>query len=84
LAVVREYRIGTSLAIAIDVERWKGSSEEIDSLIERFDDMRRESERTRSYVSERLSSRPFWPDRRRNPRVPEPANSGEGSSNEAA
>jgi hypothetical protein len=69
--------------MGVSVERWKWSSEEIDSLIERFDDMRREAERTRSYVNQRLSRRPFWPDRRRNPRSAEP-DTGDDNSNEAA
>jgi hypothetical protein len=39
-------------------------------LIEQIDVCLRDAERLRNYVENRRVNRPFWPDRRRNSRVP--------------
>ena len=44
-------------------------SERIRDLIEQVDRVRDESERVRGHA-ERTMKHPFWPDRRRTPRVP--------------
>jgi hypothetical protein len=47
----------------------RSRSEQIRALIEEADRVRRESERVRSQL-DRSMKQPFWPDRRRSPRIP--------------
>jgi hypothetical protein len=52
-------------------EQWKPpSADEIRGLIERVDGELREAERLRSHADERTRRKPFFPDRRRTPRIP--------------
>ena len=50
-------------------------SDDIRGLIEQIEGELREAERLRSYADERSRRTPFWPERRKMPRIPqEPAN----------
>jgi hypothetical protein len=44
------------------------ASDEIAGLLDRIDEVCRESERVRKGVEHSMKSRPFWPERRRTPR----------------
>ena len=46
--------------------------EEIRGLIQRVDEVCRESELIRDRAEEAMRHRPFWPDRRRRPRIDAP------------
>jgi hypothetical protein len=74
---------GVPFAISVIVERYKGQSEDLDALLERADEVCREAERTDVYAREGMSRRPFYPDRRRMPRFPEPQGS-DGDNNAGA
>lgn len=50
----------------------RSRSEQIRALIEEVDRVRSESERVNTQV-DRAMKRPFWPDRRRTVRVPDPS-----------
>jgi hypothetical protein len=65
------------------VERRQRHSEDLDALLERADEVCREAERTDAYAREGMSRRPFYPDRRRNPRLPDPDESGGGTGDGA-
>jgi hypothetical protein len=55
-------------------ERKPPSWDDIRGLIERVDEICRESERTRSQAEHSMKQRPVWPDRHRNPRHPDEGN----------
>jgi hypothetical protein len=74
---------GVRFAIQEGVDSRKGWSEKLDALIESVDGMCREAERTGTYAREALSRRPFYPDRRRNSRIP-PLGEAEHDNSEAA
>jgi hypothetical protein len=52
--------------------------EQLRALLEEIDRVRRESERVTSHL-DRTLKQPFWPDRRRTPRIPSPGHSEENT-----
>jgi hypothetical protein len=66
------------------VDSRKGASDDFDALIQRVDEMCREAERTGSYARQSLSRKPFYPDRRRNPRFADGSSGSDGDQNDAA
>jgi hypothetical protein len=50
-------------------ERKPPTSDEIRGIIERVDEICRESERTRDRADHSMRQKPFWPERRKAPRV---------------
>jgi hypothetical protein len=54
-------------------ERNPPSLEEIKGLIERVDEVCRESQRVRDQANHSMRRQAFWPERRRTVRLPEPS-----------
>ena len=63
--------VGARVAETGCMSRQRGSSDDIRGLIEQIDGLLREAERLRSYADERNRRTPFWPERRKMPRIPQ-------------